>query len=49
MKGFLQSLKGEKLPESPMTHSMDELVSAEHHQSVQGLYEYRRYCVWLLY
>ena len=35
-EGFLAELKGEKLPESPMTHSMDELVSAEHHKSVQG-------------
>ena len=35
-EGFLAELKGEKLPESPMTHSMDELISAEHHKSVQG-------------
>ena len=35
-EGFLAELKGEKLPESPMTHSMDELISTEHHKSVQG-------------
>ena len=36
-EGFLAELKGEKLPESPHDiPSMDELVSAEHHKSVQG-------------
>lgn len=35
-EGFLAELKGEKLPESPMTQSMDELISTEHHKSVQG-------------
>jgi uncharacterized protein len=35
-EGFLAELKGEELPESPMTQSMDELISTEHHKSVQG-------------
>ncbi|MEC1520895.1 DAK2 domain-containing protein [Neobacillus niacini] len=36
-EGFLAELKGEKLPDSPEAYpSMDEMVSAEHHKSVQG-------------
>lgn len=36
-EGFLAELKGEKLPEvSTNLPSMDELVNAEHHKSVQG-------------
>ncbi|WP_040286898.1 DAK2 domain-containing protein [Sporosarcina koreensis] len=35
-EGFLASLKGEELPERTVVQSMDELVSAEHHRSVQG-------------
>jgi uncharacterized protein len=36
-EGFLAQLKGEKLPDSPEDlPSMDELVNAEHHKSVQG-------------
>jgi len=36
-EGFLAELKGEKLPESPTDlPNMDELISAEHHMSVQG-------------
>lgn len=36
-EGFLAVLKGEELPNmAPLTPSMDELVSAQHHQSVQG-------------
>ena len=36
-EGFLAELKGEKLPDSPVSYpSMDELVNAEHHKSVQG-------------
>ncbi|WP_077211485.1 DAK2 domain-containing protein [Bacillus dakarensis] len=36
-EGFLAELKGEKLPDSPEElPSMDELVNAEHHKSVQG-------------
>ncbi|WP_423801673.1 DAK2 domain-containing protein [Neobacillus sp. SAB-20_R2A] len=36
-EGFLAELKGEKLPDSPeVMPSMDELVNAEHHKSVQG-------------
>lgn len=36
-EGFLAVLKGEKLPDmTPLTPTMDELVSAQHHQSVQG-------------
>ena len=38
MKGFLAELKGEALPDLLKTiPSMEELVSAEHHMSVQGL------------
>ncbi|SFA74741.1 MULTISPECIES: DAK2 domain-containing protein [unclassified Bacillus (in: firmicutes)] len=36
-EGFLAELKGEKLPDSPsVMPRMDELVSAEHHKSVQS-------------
>jgi DAK2 domain fusion protein YloV len=36
-EGFLAELKGEKLPDSPASYpSMNELVSAEHHKSVQS-------------
>src|SRR3954463_8866442 len=36
-EGFLAELKGEPLPDSALSISiMDELVSAEHHKSVQG-------------
>ncbi|MEH7353071.1 DAK2 domain-containing protein [Neobacillus drentensis] len=36
-EGFLAELKGEKLPESSdLLPSMSEMVSAEHHKSVQG-------------
>jgi uncharacterized protein len=36
-EGFLAELKGEKLPDSPMAMpNMNELVSAEHHKSVQS-------------
>ncbi|TQR17433.1 DAK2 domain-containing protein [Psychrobacillus soli] len=35
-EGFLASLKGEALPEKTVSNSMDDLVSAEHHKSVQG-------------
>ncbi|MFK9092385.1 DAK2 domain-containing protein [Bacillus salipaludis] len=36
-EGFLAELKGEKLPEiSNLLPSMSEMVSAEHHKSVQG-------------
>jgi uncharacterized protein len=36
-EGFLAELKGEKLPTSPeSTPSMNELVNAEHHKSVQS-------------
>ena len=35
-EGFLAVLKGEALPERTIVESMDELVSAEHHRSVQG-------------
>lgn len=36
-EGFLSVLKGESLPESPAFEStMDELISAEHHNYVQG-------------
>ncbi|OZI11600.1 hypothetical protein CEW92_11580 [Bacillaceae bacterium SAS-127] len=36
-EGFLAALKGESLPESPaIAPNMEELVSAQHHQSVQG-------------
>lgn len=35
-EGFLASLRGEALPEKTVASSMDDLVSAEHHKSVQG-------------
>ncbi|AGX03815.1 MULTISPECIES: DAK2 domain-containing protein [Bacillaceae] len=36
-EGFLAELKGEKLPDAPASlPSMDEMVNAEHHKSVQG-------------
>ncbi|MEH7435951.1 DAK2 domain-containing protein [Neobacillus drentensis] len=35
-EGFLAVLKGEELPESPFTPSMNEMVNAEHHKSVQS-------------
>ncbi|SDM53671.1 hypothetical protein SAMN05518871_101474 [Psychrobacillus sp. OK028] len=35
-EGFLASLKGEALPSKTVGSSMDDLVSAEHHMSVQG-------------
>ncbi|MDQ6596921.1 DAK2 domain-containing protein [Bacillus salipaludis] len=36
-EGFLAELKGEKLPDSPAAlPSMDEMVNAEHHKSIQG-------------
>jgi uncharacterized protein len=35
-EGFLAKLKGEELPEGTAALSMDELVSAEHHKSVQS-------------
>ena len=35
-EGFLASLKGEELPNKTIGSSMDDLVSAEHHMSVQG-------------
>ncbi|MBS4193944.1 DAK2 domain-containing protein [Lederbergia citri] len=36
-EGFLAVLKGEKLPDTPaLSPSMEELVSAQHHQSVQS-------------
>ncbi|MDR6997945.1 DAK2 domain-containing protein [Neobacillus niacini] len=36
-EGFLAELKGEKLPDSPAAlPSMDEMVSAEHHKTIQG-------------
>ena len=35
-EGFIASMKGEKLPEKTSAHSMDDLVSAEHHKKVQG-------------
>jgi DAK2 domain fusion protein YloV len=35
-EGFIASMKGEKLPEKTSSHSMDDLVSAEHHKKVQG-------------
>ncbi|PAQ15843.1 hypothetical protein CD798_03760 [Bacillaceae bacterium SAOS 7] len=36
-EGFLAALKGESLPDSPaIAPNMEELVSAQHHQSVQG-------------
>ncbi|EMR07557.1 hypothetical protein C772_00573 [Bhargavaea cecembensis DSE10] len=35
-EGFLSALRGEELPEATLQTSMDDLVSAEHHKSVQG-------------
>ncbi|WP_338753958.1 DAK2 domain-containing protein [Bacillus sp. FJAT-52991] len=36
-EGFLAALKGEALPDSPgLAPNMEELVSAQHHKSVQG-------------
>nr|WP_239558680.1 DAK2 domain-containing protein [Peribacillus deserti] len=36
-EGFLAELKGEEVPGTPVSHAtMDELVNAEHHMSVQG-------------
>lgn len=35
-EGFLASLRGEALPEKTSVQSMEELVSAEHHRSIQG-------------
>jgi len=36
-EGFLAVLKGEKLPDTPaLSPTMDELVNAQHHQSVQS-------------
>ena len=35
-EGFLACLKGEELPARTVVESMDDLVSAEHHRSVQG-------------
>ncbi|MBS4207662.1 DAK2 domain-containing protein [Bacillus sp. FJAT-50079] len=35
-EGFLAVLKGEELPQHTIEPSMDELVSAHHHQNVQG-------------
>jgi DAK2 domain fusion protein YloV len=35
-EGFLAVLKGEELPDTPSSLSMDELVSTEHHKNVQG-------------
>ncbi|WP_338655836.1 DAK2 domain-containing protein [Sporosarcina sp. FSL K6-1540] len=35
-EGFLACLKGEELPARTIVDSMDDLVSAEHHRSVQG-------------
>ncbi|MDT0159436.1 DAK2 domain-containing protein [Bacillus sp. AG4(2022)] len=36
-EGFLAELKGEKLPDAPASlPSMDEMVNAEHHKSIQG-------------
>lgn len=35
-EGFLAELKGEKLKDSAVMPSMDELVNAEHHKSVQS-------------
>ncbi|WP_342512642.1 DAK2 domain-containing protein [Sporosarcina sp. FSL K6-1522] len=35
-EGFLACLKGEALPERAIVESMDDLVNAEHHRSVQG-------------
>ncbi|PPA72092.1 DAK2 domain-containing protein [Jeotgalibacillus proteolyticus] len=35
-EGFLAELKGEKIEDSPVSLSMDEMVNAEHHIGVQG-------------
>ncbi|CAM3081129.1 DAK2 domain-containing protein [Filibacter tadaridae] len=35
-EGFLACLKGEELPARTIVESMDDLVNAEHHRSVQG-------------
>ncbi|MCZ2258826.1 DAK2 domain-containing protein [Sporosarcina sp. G11-34] len=35
-EGFLACLKGEELPDRIDAHSMDDLVNAEHHKSIQG-------------
>ena len=35
-EGFLACLKGEELPERTIVGSMDDLVNAEHHRSIQG-------------
>jgi uncharacterized protein len=35
-EGFLACLKGEELPKRTVVESMDDLVSAEHHRTVQG-------------
>lgn len=35
-EGFLAELKGEKLPDSPSMPKMNDLISAEHHKSVQS-------------
>ncbi|WP_186671274.1 DAK2 domain-containing protein [Sporosarcina sp. BP05] len=35
-EGFLACLKGEELPSRTVVESMDDLVSAEHHRTVQG-------------
>ncbi|ALS78248.1 DAK2 domain-containing protein [Planococcus kocurii] len=35
-EGFLASLKGEELPEKHAHHSMNDLVSAEHHKNIAG-------------
>lgn len=35
-EGFLASLKGEELPEKHAHHTMDDLVSAEHHKNIAG-------------
>ena len=35
-EGFFACLKGEALPERTIVDSMDDLVNAEHHRSVQG-------------
>ncbi|MBO0585823.1 DAK2 domain-containing protein [Sporosarcina sp. E16_8] len=35
-EGFLACLKGEELPARTVVESMDDLVSAEHHRTIQG-------------
>ena len=43
-EGFLADLKGETISSNmPAQPSMNDMVSAEHHRSVQSQYEYRRY------